>query len=143
MASRKWTKTETGICGPATRNKMNEWPEDSWDEIKYFKKDDFKCPCCGYNIIDLNLVMVLDDIREHFSKPIIITSGTRCSKHNRRSADGIQGSKHVTGQAADFYVKNTPTKTTLQYCQYLVNHGRLLYTYTNTTKMKGAVHINL
>ena len=86
---------------------------------------------------------ILEQIREHFGgKSVIITSGCRCSKHNK-AVGGVQGSKHVLGQAVDFYIPGVPTATLLAYCQSLVNQGLLSYTYTNGTNMSGAVHINL
>lgn len=45
----------------------------------------------------------LESIREHFGKPIIISSGYRCVDLNRRIG-GSRTSQHIYGQAADFYI---------------------------------------
>lgn len=64
---------------------MNDEGE-SWDSIKHFTKQEFACEDnCGFDAIDLKLVEVLETIRAHFGgKPVIITSGCRCSKFNRK-----------------------------------------------------------
>lgn len=136
--------TPDGICGPATRNKLNN-SGDSWDDIPHFKPSEMTCKCgCGTNNTDLRLMKIFENyIRPHFgNKPIIITSGCRCSKHNK-AVGGVQGSRHVLGKAADFYIPGVPVATLLNYCQSLVNQGILRYTYTNSKNMNGVVHIDI
>lgn len=131
-----------GICGIATRNRLNN-ENLNWNNINHFKQSEFTCKCgCGLNRIDLRLVKILDEIREHYNKPIIITSGCRCSKHNR-NVGGVQGSRHVLGKAADFYVQGISSAELLKYTQSLVNTGKLRYTYTNNSNMNGVVHIDI
>lgn len=132
-----------GICGPATRNKLNS-SNISWDNILHFKPSEMTCKCgCGLNNTDLRLMEILENIRSYFGdKPLIITSGCRCSKHNRE-VGGVQGSRHVLGKAADFYIQGVPTSQLLNYCQSLVNKGILRYTYTNSKNMNGVVHIDI
>lgn len=132
-----------GICGPATRNKLNSGGI-SWDDISHFKKEEMTCKCgCGQNNTDLRLMQILEQIRNHFGdRPVIITSGCRCSKHNAE-VGGVQGSRHVLGKAADFYVSGVSTQDLLNYCQSLVNQGTLRYTYTNNKNMNGVVHIDI
>lgn len=127
-----------GICGARTRNALDLPKGLSWDDIKHFKKSEFACgDGCGYDDISLRLVQILEKIREHFGgKPVIITSGCRCSKYNNSLAGSVKGSKHLTGQAVDFYIPGVPTATLLAYCQSLVNQGLLSYTYTNNTNMR-------
>lgn len=78
---------------------------DSWDDIKYFKRSEFKCKCgehCnGYPAeVDLRLAKVCDAIREHFGKPARINSGLRCKQHNA-NVGGATRSQHLYGTAAD------------------------------------------
>lgn len=131
-----------GICGIKTREKLFQ-TTSSWN-FPHFKKEEFNCKCgCGANNINHKLVQVLEDIRFHFGgNPVIITSGTRCQKHNA-AVGGIRGSKHLEGKAADFYIKNITTRNLLSYCQTLVKSGILNYTYTNSKNMKGVVHIDI
>lgn len=130
-----------GICGVATRASLNNTGL-SWDNIKYFKKVDFNCPCCGLNNIEIKIVQMCDNIREHFGVPIIISSGTRCTKHNAK-VGGVQGSRHKLGKAADICVQGKTTSEVLKYTKSLVAQGKLRYTYTNNSNMNGAVHIDI
>lgn len=132
-----------GICGPATRNKLNDGSL-SWDNIPHFKKSEMTCKCgCGLNNTDLRLMQVLENIRSHFgNRPIIITSGCRCYRHNKE-VGGVEGSRHVLGKAVDFYISNVRVEDNLNYCQWLVSQGVLRYTYTNNKNMKGVVHIDI
>lgn len=133
------------IVGEKTYQKLGNYTCDSltWNSIKHFKKSEFTCECgCGLNNINLKLVKVLDDIRSHFNSPLIVTSGCRCYNHNK-NIGGIEGSRHVFGKAADFYVKGISTNKLLSYCKKLVTNNVIRYTYTNNSNMKGAVHIDI
>lgn len=135
--------TPDGIAGTQTRNAMSNVSEITWDDIKYFGKNEMTCKCgCGLNNTDLRLMQIADGIREHFGHPAVITNGCRCTKYNAK-VGGVQGSRHVLGKAMDFYVQGVPVQELLSYCQQLVNEGQLRYTYTNNTYMKGAVHIDI
>ncbi|MGL4843956.1 MAG: D-Ala-D-Ala carboxypeptidase family metallohydrolase [Aeromonas veronii] len=73
-----------------------------------FKRSEFACRCkCGTDTVDHELISVLERLRAHYGKPIIITSGQRCTAHNR-AVGGSPKSSHLTGRAADFYVKGIP-----------------------------------
>lgn len=53
-------------------------------------------------IENLKKVMyILDIVRTHIGKPIIVNSGYRCEKLNEM-VGGVQGSMHTKGLAADF-----------------------------------------
>lgn len=131
-----------GIVGEKTLAKLSS-NNYTWNDIKNFKKSEFTCNCgCGLNNINLQLVRILDQIRDDFNSPLIITSGCRCKSWNAK-VGGVQGSKHVLGKAADFYIKGVPVSTTLNYCESLVKKGIIRYTYTNSTNMSGAVHIDI
>ena len=135
--------TPDGICGTKTIKKLYS-SNLSWDNIMHFKKSEMNCPCCGMNNTDLNLMLILEKIREHFgNKPIIITSGCRCKKHNASLTGSASNSKHLYGKAVDFYIKGVSTSDTLNYCKSLVNNSTLRYTYTNNTNMSGVVHIDI
>lgn len=145
--TKEWQKahalTPDGIAGTQTRNAMANVGEITWDDIKYFGKNEMTCKCgCGLNNTDLRLMQIADGIREHFGHPAVITSGCRCTKHNAE-VGGVQGSKHVLGKAMDFYIQGVPVQELLSYCQQLVNEGQLRYTYTNNANMSGVVHIDI
>lgn len=133
---------QDGIAGDITTNARNN--QLSWDNIKYFKKSEFTCNCgCGLNNIDLKLVKVLDEIREHFGQPIKVTSGCRCQKYNNSLRGSSKTSRHLQGKAADIIVRNVNKNTALSYAKQLVSQGKLRYTYTNSTNMGNAIHVDI
>lgn len=135
--------TADGLVGPITINAKNNQTQLSWNDIKHFKKSEFNCRCgCGTNIIDLKLVKILDEIREHFGKPCQVTSGCRCTSYNAK-VGGIKGSKHTQGKASDIWITGVPKSELLAKCKEYVNNGRASYTYTNSSNMAKAVHIDI
>lgn len=78
---------------------------------KGFKACEFDCPCtnCAVTLVDSELVSMLSALREKVGKPIAITSGYRCTKHQQElknsgyeTAQGV--SQHSLGKAADIVV---------------------------------------
>lgn len=131
----KFGITVDGVAGEETtkaRNNYNENNTNSWDNIKYFKESEFTCKCgCGLNNMNLAVVKIADKVREHFGSPAIVTSGTRCQKHNKE-VGGVSNSRHLQGKAIDMYVKGVSGKDLLAYLKTLVNTGELRYTYLIT-----------
>lgn len=136
--------TPDGIAGVKTRSKLFQTSSDTVWNFPHFKKSEFNCKCgCGLNNISYSLVKILEDIRYHFGgKPVTITSGTRCSKHNKE-VGGIRGSKHLQGKAADFYISGVSTSKLLEHTKTLQASGIINYTYTNNSNMNGVVHIDI
>ena len=54
-------------------------------------------------IINMALPEYLQKARDHFGKPLIITSGYRTTYHNLK-VGGVSNSNHVFGNAADIYI---------------------------------------
>ena len=76
------------------------------EEIKlseHFVSREFTCRCCGETKVNFMLVLKLEDLRTKLNKPIIITSGYRCPKHNKE-VGGVKDSKHMYGIAVDVKV---------------------------------------
>ena len=74
---------------------MEEW---SW---RNFTREEMSCKCCGRHILDEDFMNKLQSVRYAYGKPMIVTSGYRCSKHNNKvSQTGLTG-VHTTGKAAD------------------------------------------
>lgn len=67
---------------------------------RYFSLREFECRCCRRVKLATRLVLLLDDMRARLGRPVLITSGYRCLKHNER-AGGAKASLHLNGQAAD------------------------------------------
>lgn len=83
---------------------------------------------CGDGVkIDTALVAILQKIRDHFKKPLVITSAYRPAGYNA----GIGGSKnsyHIYGRAADFYVKGVRAADVAKYAESIGAKGIGLYT---------------
>lgn len=130
-----------GIAGTNTMNKLKNGGSTEKYKCKHFKDSEFNCPCCGLNLEKNGIKRIADEIREHFGKPAIITSGTRCVKHNKE-VGGVAGSYHTTGNAIDIVVQGVSANEVLAYCKTIVNSGRARYTYGGTTQMGNATHID-
>ena len=78
---------------------------------KYFKREEFACGCaCGFDVVDIELLKALEDIREHFDSPVTINSACRCEKYNA-IIGGRPSSQHRFGKACDIIVKDiTPER---------------------------------
>lgn len=72
----------------------------------WFKREEFACKCgCGFDTVDVDTLRVLEEVREYFEQPVIITSGCRCHSYNQKVGGQLR-SQHVYGRAADIVVKN-------------------------------------
>lgn len=84
-----------------------------------FSRAEFACKCgCGFATADIKLVELLEAVREHFKRPVIISSGCRCVKHNA-NVGGATKSKHLEGIAADIIVKGVEPS---EVYEFLCNH---------------------
>lgn len=132
------------IDGKAGNETNNNY--DNFKGIKHFKRSEFKCKCgCGADRIDIRLVKILDNIRDYYGKPAIITSGVRCPNHNK-AVGGTSTSWHLStrgGKASDFYISGIKVTDLLSHCIDLRNQGKIRYCYTNNTTMNGVVHIDI
>lgn len=116
-----------GIAGHLTRKVLfnsdlpnpitYDTPVD-WSTIKYFKKEEFKCPrCCnGYpNTMKQKCLNVADRAREYFNKPCSVTSGLRCQTFNDTLKNSIKNSYHIQGKAMDIFIPGVSGKVLLKY----------------------------
>ena len=82
---------------------------EEWAQIRYFKPREVACPHCLVERMDLNFMKRLDDAREQFGRPIIVTSGYRCETHNQsEEVGGSPTSAHLKGLALDVSDKKDP-----------------------------------
>ena len=111
-----------------------------------FKSTEFDCHgsgCCSTTQVDEKLVEYLQNIRNHFGKPVNISSGYRCATHNK-NIGGATGSKHSKGQAADIYINGVAPAEIAKYAEsigilgiglYETNaDGHFVHVDTRTTK---------
>ncbi len=94
-----------------------------------FKSTEFDCHgngCCLSTLIDDDLVNYLQKIRNYFGKPVNITSGYRCSTHNK-NVGGATGSRHTKGQAADISITGIKPAEIAKYAESIGILGIGLY----------------
>jgi len=71
---------------------------------KHFSRDEFACKCgCGKDAVDIRLIELLEELREHYEVPVMINSGNRCFRYNKK-VGGKPGSQHLLSKAADIQV---------------------------------------
>lgn len=94
---------------------------DFWDNIQYFKKEEFRCQCggkyCnGFHVEpDETMVRLCDEIRRRSGVPILIRdaggSGLRCPQWNATIPGAATNSYHTKGMAADLHpIGKTPAQ---------------------------------
>ena len=69
--------------------------------------------------IDTALAELLERIREHFGKPVTITSAYRTPAHNAK-AGGAKFSQHLYGRAADIRVQDVSVEDVAAYAESLM-----------------------
>jgi peptidoglycan hydrolase-like protein with peptidoglycan-binding domain len=102
-----------------------------WDDIKYFKRKEFKCRCgnvyCNGYPAEMHetLIRVGDRVRGHFGATATVSSGLRCKQHNA-NVGGVSNSRHLSGKAMDFCIKG---KTSAQVLSYVKKQPEIRYAY--------------
>ena len=93
-------------------------------------------------MIDEGLVVLLQCIREHFGKPITITSGYRTAEHNA-TVDGSKSSQHLLGRAADIQVAGVSPDAVAAYAESLMPTWGGVGRYpVKAGRAKGWVHVD-
>ena len=152
-AQKKYGLTVDGICGTKTFAKLNGGSNtgnlSAGSLSAHFKKTEFKCGCGGKYCngypatVSSKLLTILEALRSYYGKPITITSGIRCTTHNKQ-VGGVSNSTHKTGKAADIYIPGI--------CDTAAGRKKVVakayalgakYSYCNTAGMGNAVHINV
>jgi uncharacterized protein YcbK (DUF882 family) len=88
-----------------------------------FKVKEFACKDGSDPIfIDTELVTVLQKIRDHFGKPVTITSAYRTPPHNKTSG-GTTYSQHLYGKAADIKISGVTPKKVADFAETLLEKG--------------------
>ena len=97
---------------------------------KNFKSTEFDCHgknCCTETLIDEQLVVYLQKIRDHFGKPLYISGPYRCPEHNASTPNASQTSRHVKGEAADIYMTDVAPADIAKYAESIGVLGIGLY----------------
>ena len=103
---------------------------------KFFKLNEFACPCCKKVMLHPKLLSKLIELRNTLERPVIVTSGYRCPEYNQE-AGGVVSSYHCIGLAADIAVKDIELITLLEVCENLDFNGIGFY------ENKGFLHLDV
>ena len=110
-----------------------------------FRVREFACTGSNTLVLDDELVVLLQCIREHFGKPVHITSGYRTGAHNA-AVGGSKTSQHLLGRAADFWVEGVDVTTVADYAETLIPErgglGRYPKDAAHPNRSTGWVHID-
>ena len=97
---------------------------------KNFNIKEFQCNCgcktpenLKHNI--LVLANQLQVLRDYVKKPIILTNGYRCPKHNK-AVGGVSNSQHVLGKAADIKIPGLSPFAVAKIIENLVSEGKMM-----------------
>ena len=86
----------------------------------HFHVREFRCKDGSDPVfMDTELVELLERIREHFGKPVTITSAYRTPVHNAK-AGGAKFSQHLYGRAADIRVQGVSVEDVAAYTESLM-----------------------
>ncbi len=83
------------------------------------------------------LVRLLKRVEKHYGKPVVVTSGYRSPKHNKRIG-GANGSRHTTCEAADVQIEGVTKWELAKYVRTMPGRGGV-GTYCHTQ----SVHIDI
>ena len=93
--------------------------------------------------VDTELVTLLQAIREHFGKPLTITSAYRTAAHNK-AVGGAAYSQHCYGRAADIRVQGVSVETLAAYAETLLKNAGGIGRYpVKTGRLAGWVHVDV
>ena len=104
---------------------------------EHFKVYEFRCKDNTNPIfVSLNLVDVLERIREHFKKPVYINSAYRNPAYNAMIG-GAKNSMHMYGMAADIHINGVTPNQIADFAEtvseYIGTEYDLLYVYEDGT----------
>lgn len=86
----------------------------------HFRVREFRCRDGSDPVfVDIELVELLERIREHFGKAVLITSAYRTPARNA-AVGGAKFSQHLYGRAADIRVQGTSVEQLAAYAESLL-----------------------
>jgi len=102
---------------------------------EHFNLREFDCHCnrCEITLVDPKLVEKLEELRELVERKIHVNSSYRCKRHNKR-VGGSSRSQHLTGKAADIFVKFVKPKDLADLSEDLFN---------GLGRYKGFTHVDI
>ena len=90
-----------------------------------FSRAEFACKCgCGLDTVDVELLAIVETIRQHYDASVKVTSGCRCPARNEQEG-GSEKSQHLVCRAADIQVEGVEAVEVFEYLDNLFpnTHG--------------------
>lgn len=111
----------------------------------HFKAREFACADGSDPIfIDDELVTLLEVLRLHFGRPVVVTSGFRTAAHNARTAGASPHSQHLYGRAADIRVEGVPVEQAAAFAETLLpGRGGIGQYPPRRGRPRGWVHLDV
>lgn len=114
---------------------------------KNFKVSEFRCHDGSDPIfVDSELVELLQKIRDHFGKPVVINSAYRTAAYNlSKAVGGAKFSQHQYGKAADIYIQGILITKVADYANSLMpNKGGIgIYPIKPGVRNCAFVHVDV
>ena len=111
---------------------------------EHFEVREFRCKDGSDPVfVDTELVDILEKIRTHFGKPLVITSAYRTAAHNK-AVGGAAYSQHLYGKAADIRVTGVSVEQVAAYAETLLNgRGGIGIYPPGLGRANGWVHVDV
>lgn len=88
---------------------------------KNFQVKEFRCRDGSDPIfIDSELVTLLQKVRDHFGRPVVINSAFRTASYNAKQKNAAKYSQHLYGKAADIWIAGVSVDTLAAYAETLL-----------------------
>ena len=105
------------------------------DLTENFSRSEFACKCgCGLDEIQLSVVELCQEVRDHYGVPVTVTSACRCPSHNSY-VGGSSGSRHLECDAVDIVVHGVDAPDVQDFCEILVGDDGGLGRYDTFTHL--------
>jgi zinc D-Ala-D-Ala carboxypeptidase len=85
-----------------------------WDNYQNFTAAEFNCSHCGKNEMKADFMLRLQTLRSVYGKPMLVTSGYRCSEHPAE-VKKTQPGAHTSGCAVDISVDRANAHQLLKF----------------------------
>ena len=106
------------------------------DLSKDFSKSEFACKCgCGACDVKTHLINKLQALRNYLNRPLVITSGVRCTTHNKHEG-GKSNSAHLKGLAVDIACTDSRFR-------YDLLEGAFALKFARIGVIEDAIHLDL
>lgn len=86
----------------------------------HFSKDELACKCCGHAPMSAEFMNILEKVRVQYGKPMPVSSGYRCPKHNQSVSNSGPNGPHTTGRAVDILVSGG---NAMELLRVILAHG--------------------